>query len=237
MSVQAIAWVFDNSESRFADRLVLLAIANHCDKYGREAWPMQTTIAAEARVSTREVVRAIQNLVSISELIVEKGKGQIGRNRYSLPGMGAQADRQILNDKLSLEKDDLSDKSCTSQVTNPSRNKEEPSLTVLNLSPPSSGDGNKNHKDPRYKAFIEAVNSGYKKRRWEFGWGPPDGAQLKALLTERKEWTLDIFRTCLKNYFESDGVVPGDQPRAYLRKLPRYINGPLDRFGKLRAEA
>ena len=30
MSVQAMSWVLDHSESELASRIVLLAIANHC---------------------------------------------------------------------------------------------------------------------------------------------------------------------------------------------------------------
>lgn len=134
-----MSWVLDFSDSRFSDRLVLLAIANHCDRYGREAWPMHSTLAAEARVSTREVIRAIQSLVAMGELQVQKGKGKIGRNLYSLPLMEGTSSQTELRDKLSLREDDqvtsmplLSDKSVVPMCQITQRNKEEPSLTVLN---------------------------------------------------------------------------------------------------------
>ena len=52
MSVQALAWVFDHSTARGADRLVLLALANHAGKEpvngAWECWPGVATIAREA---------------------------------------------------------------------------------------------------------------------------------------------------------------------------------------------
>jgi hypothetical protein len=145
LSVQAIAWVLDHSKSKLADRLVLLAIANHCDRYGRDAWPLQTTIAAEAYVSTREVVRAIQKLDESGELRVENGKGEIGRNRYSLPGMEPASIRKEASDNLALSLSDNLALSEPSQVTNPTilsdksdiairKNRPEPSNTNINTS-------------------------------------------------------------------------------------------------------
>lgn len=241
MSVQALAWVFDCSESRVADRLVLLAIANHCDRYGTDAWPKQSTLAAEARVSTREVVRAVQALVELGELTVEKGVGELGRNRYSLPKMlSAQSD------KLSLDEKRLSDNGDIPQVTichlkgdnggsairkNRPTSINQPSLLP---SPPSSEEPAKKSKtDPRYKLFIEVLSVGYKQRKWEFTFTAKDGKALKQLLKEHPTWTLDKFKKCLKNYFASEKVIPGDLPYRYLVRLPRYHAGPLTEFGKL----
>lgn len=133
-----MSWVFDHSESVFADRLILLSIANHCDRYGTDAWPLQATIAAEAKVSTREVVRAVQSLVEIGELKVEKGKGKIGRNRYTLLGMEADSKQQIESDRLSLRDRDsqvtsttvLSDKYDNPKCHSVTCYKEEPSITI-----------------------------------------------------------------------------------------------------------
>lgn len=229
-----MSWVLDYSESKLADRLVLLAIANHCDRYGRDSWPLHTTIAAEAHVSVREVVRAIQALTELGELSVEKGAGEIGKNRYTLSKF---ADSQSA--KLSLENPPPSDKCGMFQVTNATRNKEEPSLTVLStISPPSSEDITSPKKkvkltDPRYTEFVEILSKGYKQRGWEFSFNGADGKQLKNLLRDRPQWDAKIFRKCLANYFRSDKVVPGDMPHVYLTRLPRYLHGPLNEFGKL----
>lgn len=89
MSVQAMSWVFDHSESELAARLVLLSIANHCDAHGRNAFPSQELIAEEAHVSVRTVKRCIVALAEAGELTVENRKGAaVGRartNYYELP--------------------------------------------------------------------------------------------------------------------------------------------------------
>lgn len=84
-----MSWVLDHSESELASRLVLLAIANHCDASGRNAWPAQETIATEARVSDRTVRRCVDVLVEMGELTVKvhggKVSGQGRTNYYELP--------------------------------------------------------------------------------------------------------------------------------------------------------
>lgn len=89
MSVQAMSWVLDHSESELASRLVLLAIANHCDAEGRNSYPAQASIAAEAHVSERTVRRCIDTLVEAGELTVKAHQGMTtGRGRthyYELP--------------------------------------------------------------------------------------------------------------------------------------------------------
>src|SRR5690348_2532602 len=87
MSVQAMGWVFENSESRLGPRHVLLSIANHADRYGRNAFPSVRTIAHEARLSPREVQYAIPILVDLGELLSQRGAGPGGANLYSLPKM------------------------------------------------------------------------------------------------------------------------------------------------------
>lgn len=76
MSIQAIAWVLENSEATLADRLVLLAIANHADARGRNAWPAIPLIAREARVDERTVYRALQALEQRGEIVIVKRPGR-----------------------------------------------------------------------------------------------------------------------------------------------------------------
>ncbi len=84
MSVQAISWVLENSQARLGDRCVLIAIANHADSRGNNAWPSVRTIAREARLSTRQVQHALKRLCQIGELEVQWGAGPHGTNRYCL---------------------------------------------------------------------------------------------------------------------------------------------------------
>jgi hypothetical protein len=88
VSIQAIAWVLEHSESELADRLVLLAVANHADAQGRNAWPSAEQIAKEARVHRATVFRSLTRLVEMGELVATArrlGKPSI----YQLP-MGSQ---------------------------------------------------------------------------------------------------------------------------------------------------
>ena len=252
MSVQAISWVLDYSDSLFSDRLILIAIANHCDRYGTDAWPLQETIAAEARVSTREVVRAIQNLVSLGELSVQKGKGQIGRNLYSLPLFQASCQSKMASDKLSLRKRDenavLSDKYDIPKCQVPHRNKEEPSLTVLNtLSSPSASTGDfqldsKPHPpkkkqstaDPRHRRFMELIFKAHEHYvKVPPLMGPSVGNNLKRLLSAAGTKLDEVrFRRMLTNYHESEDHAPADSPTYYIPKLPRYETGTLNKFGR-----
>lgn len=76
MSIQAVGWVFDWSEATLADRLVLLAIANHADARGMNAWPSIEKIADEAKVDRATVFRAITALEQLGELTVLRRPGR-----------------------------------------------------------------------------------------------------------------------------------------------------------------
>lgn len=84
MSIQAVAWVLEQSESCYSDRLVMIAIANHIGPTGW-AWPSIEAIAHEARVDRSTVFRAIDTLVDIGELSVKKRPGK--SNLYGLTAM------------------------------------------------------------------------------------------------------------------------------------------------------
>lgn len=94
MSVQALGWVFDHSPTTGTDRLVLLAIANHCgavptDEAGVEAWeawPGIALIAREAGLARqRTVTDALGRLVE---------GGHILRVRNGAPDSRMRGDRR-----------------------------------------------------------------------------------------------------------------------------------------------
>jgi hypothetical protein len=95
MSVQAMSWVFDHSETVGGARLVLLAIANHHNRETGTAFPSYDTIAREARLSRSAVRRAVERLEASGELLVERpetnGRGR--SNRYWLVGFDAPEER------------------------------------------------------------------------------------------------------------------------------------------------
>lgn len=63
-----MSWVFDHSESTLGTRLVLLSVANHADKHGRNAWAAVGTYAEEAHLSVRQTQYALRSLVEIGEV-------------------------------------------------------------------------------------------------------------------------------------------------------------------------
>jgi Fe2+ or Zn2+ uptake regulation protein len=87
-----MAWVLSFSESEGSDRLVLLAIANHADADGMNAFPNAARIADEARVGRATVYRAVRRLVALGEVVRESGGGRGRSNRYSLPCKGSHGE-------------------------------------------------------------------------------------------------------------------------------------------------
>lgn len=81
MSIQAVGWVLDDSEATNADRLVLIAIANHIGPTGW-AWPCIDTISRESRLGRRTVFRAIDALEEMGELTILRRPGK--SNLYGL---------------------------------------------------------------------------------------------------------------------------------------------------------
>lgn len=87
MSIQALSWVIEYSKSRLADRCVLMAIGNHCDREGQNAWPSIETISHEGKVSRRQAQVSISRLSKAGELSIARNQGPHGTNLYSLPLM------------------------------------------------------------------------------------------------------------------------------------------------------
>lgn len=92
MSIQAMAWVLEESEATLAERLVLLAIANHADARGWNAWPAVPQIAREARVDPSTVYRVLELLERSGELVIKRRPGR--SNIYGITAlMGSQSER------------------------------------------------------------------------------------------------------------------------------------------------
>ncbi len=84
MSVRVMSWVWENSRSAGADRLVMLAIADAANDAGRDAYPSMTTIAKKARLDKRTAQRSVRNLQAMGELAVLENAGPHGCHRYRL---------------------------------------------------------------------------------------------------------------------------------------------------------
>jgi hypothetical protein len=86
MSIQALVWVIEHSQSRLSDRCVLVSIANHINQQGK-AWPGVDTISHEAKVSPRQVQISVTRLTKTGELSVARNQGPRRTNLYELPMM------------------------------------------------------------------------------------------------------------------------------------------------------
>lgn len=91
MSIQAVAWVLDHSESRGLARLVLISLANAVNKDANgECWPSMRTIAGEAGVSLGVIPSKIEELVELGEVeVVDRGT-QRKSARYRLTHLSVQ---------------------------------------------------------------------------------------------------------------------------------------------------
>lgn len=100
-----MTWVFTHSTAAGADRLLLLAIADHAGDHGGDAWPSVPTLARKTGVSERSVQRGIARLEAGGHLLVERGKGKGGTNRYKVvmpPAGGANASPPAPSDPTQL---------------------------------------------------------------------------------------------------------------------------------------
>lgn len=88
MSIQALSWVLEHSESSGYARCVMFSIANHADREGTNAYPSLETIARESKCSPATVKRMLVQLRdTLGELDWIRGIGASKTNYYWLPKM------------------------------------------------------------------------------------------------------------------------------------------------------
>lgn len=89
VSIQAVAWVLDNSQTRGFDRLVMIALANRVngERDDGECWPAQRTIAHDAGMSAGTVAEAVARIAAKhpDELVIIEAGGPRKSTRYRLP--------------------------------------------------------------------------------------------------------------------------------------------------------
>lgn len=81
MSVEATSWVWRNYTRGGTEKLVMLAIADHADRYGRNAWPSIATIAEYAAVDVRTAQRSLTRLESQGDIMIARQQGGTSRMR------------------------------------------------------------------------------------------------------------------------------------------------------------
>ena len=87
MSWQANTWVTEHSVHKGSELLCLIMIANHAHSDGTNAFPSMENLAAECRMSVRQMQRIIQRLEVSGELLVVRGTGRGNVHNFSLPGV------------------------------------------------------------------------------------------------------------------------------------------------------
>lgn len=80
VSFETVVWVLNHSDTKGADRLVLIALASH--QNGRASRPSTARLAEEARVDSTTVFRSLRRLEDAKAIEVDRG-GR-GRGRTSL---------------------------------------------------------------------------------------------------------------------------------------------------------
>ena len=81
MSYLVTGWVRQHSPAQYGNRLVLLELADRANDDGTGAYPSVARLAADTRLSERQVQRALGELKA-TEQIAEDGKGPKGTTRW-----------------------------------------------------------------------------------------------------------------------------------------------------------
>jgi Helix-turn-helix domain len=62
MSIEAVSWALNHPDVMGTDKVILIGIASHADKYGENAWPSIVTLMTYANVTERAVQYSISKL-------------------------------------------------------------------------------------------------------------------------------------------------------------------------------
>jgi hypothetical protein len=95
MAINVSEWVWEFSRSTGTTKLVLLAIADHADPTGDNAFPSVARLCARTGLSERTIHAATRELVRLGELEIDRHGGRRGTNLYRIwmwPGTDAPQD-------------------------------------------------------------------------------------------------------------------------------------------------
>lgn len=131
MSIRIMSAVWEHSQAKGTELLLLLALADYANDKG-EAWPSISTLARKCRVGIRQVLRMIQRLEERDEITVMRRAGFRGTNRYILTIPTSDAHVTTQDVTSDIEVTSTSDIEVTSLVTSrtqdPSANITKPSI-------------------------------------------------------------------------------------------------------------
>lgn len=140
MSVHVSSWVWKHSQSRATDRLVLLAIADHADDRGGSAYPSVSHLAEKCAVNRATVMRSIERLEELGELVVVRRPGSGSTYRIVMQPPVAGCDQSD-----DPEPPDDPSQSATGDNLRPVAQSDR---TGRNLRPHRSQSATRNHQEP-----------------------------------------------------------------------------------------
>jgi DNA-binding Lrp family transcriptional regulator len=185
MSTHVTSWVFKHSdEATPGRRLVLLVLADHADKDGRNAYPSVATIAHETRMSERGVRYALRELERSGQIESLGIHPQLRTTEYRVVmGQPLQGGTECLG-----ATDDTAMGQMASEKVSPFAPK--PSLRQPSLEPSSSVEGPKQEKDrtstPKGLAVSQRENRPERRATYY-------GKAVPAEVVATAERVLDVF--------------------------------------------
>jgi hypothetical protein len=86
MSIEAMVWALEKQGLDPTDKLVLLGIANHADRYGGNAYPSLATLAIYVGRSEQTVRRSVRRLeqLGLVTVVIQGGQGRHAGRRSNL---------------------------------------------------------------------------------------------------------------------------------------------------------
>lgn len=217
---------------------ITLAVLRECfgKNGGRKMAPLSLRkIAAATSLHLRSTRREINNLLRVGVLI-RSGKANplygIGKDyeKWNFEACQEQSVRRSAQCATSRTGVCADQRTEVSANTRTHKKKEDIKKTPL---PPSQAQGvGKKVSDPRHQPIRDEIQRLWEERNgMRCPWDGHAAAKLSRLLENNPSWTAGDFFGCVKNRFLSDEN-HADLPAGWLKFLPRYRAGPLDRYGK-----
>ena len=89
--------------------------------------------------------------------------------------------------------------------------------------------------DPRHAAVRAEIAACYAESNNGLAvpWDGHTGRVLAQFLAAlNPSWSAELLAKCVRNRFASEEINPAEDPIRWIRRLPNYARGPLNRFGK-----
>jgi len=258
-------YVVDSYVSRIgAYGFLIFGILNRFSRNG-ETFVSLAKIALIGNCSLKTVQREIDTLVRVGLLERRSGKDKGIENIYTLVTPKCtefpQEDKPVEKVADRLDNDDRSDSENEGGLDNDEGggrtitaggldndalyNKKNNTINKTKNKTSSgelfTGDDSpsKKRKDPKsdWQAIVARISESYEDKVGQpCPWDGQAFKKLKTLVDKNKNWPLEIWILCIENRFLSDGVNTGKPPHMFINDLPKYVQGPLDRYGKLKGD-